>query len=91
MAGRTFRYSATGPVGLLENKRAFIASARGSVYAAGSPAAAFEHQESYLIGVLAFLGIGDVTVVRAEGIAAGPEAKEAAVNRALDFIAALTE
>ncbi len=90
VAGKTFRYTANGPEGLLKNKKAFIASSRGSVYAAGSPAAALEHQESYLIGLLAFLGVTDVTVVRAEGMALGAEAKEAAIARALDDIAAIT-
>jgi FMN-dependent NADH-azoreductase len=90
VAGKTFQYTATGPEGLLKNKKAFIASARGGVYSAGSPAAALEHQESYLIGLLAFLGVTDVTVVRAEGIAFGPEAKEAAVTRALKDIADIT-
>lgn len=89
VAGKTFRYTATGPEGLLKNKRAFIASSRGGVYSAGSPAAALEHQESYLLGLLGFLGITDVTVVRAEGIAFGPEAKEAAVTRALAEIEAI--
>ncbi len=89
VAGKTFLYTPTGPKGLLENKRAFIASTRGGVYSAGAPAAAMEHQESYLIGLLAFLGITDVTVVRAEGIAFGPEAKEAAVSQALKAIAAI--
>jgi FMN-dependent NADH-azoreductase len=90
VAGKTFRYTATGPEGLLKNKRAFIASARGGVYSAGSPAAALEHQESYLIGLLAFLGVTNVTVVRAEGIAMGTEAKDAAVARALADIAAIS-
>jgi FMN-dependent NADH-azoreductase len=89
VAGRTFRYTAQGPEGLLKNKKAYIASARGGVYAAGSPAAALEHQESYLVGLLAFLGVADVTVVRAEGIALGADAKEAAVARALEDIAAI--
>lgn len=89
VAGKTFQYTATGPEGLLKNKRAFIASARGGIYSAGSPAAALEHQESYLIGLLAFLGVTDVTIVRAEGIAFGPEAKEAAVTRALADIEAI--
>lgn len=89
VAGKTFQYTATGPVGLLTNKKAFIASARGGVYSAGSPAAALEHQESYLIGLLAFIGVTDVKVVRAEGIAFGPEAKEAAIAHALEDIAAI--
>ena len=89
VAGKTFRYTATGPEGLLKGKKAIIASARGGVYSAGSPAAALEHQESYLIGLLAFLGVTDVQVVRAEGIAFGPEAKEAAIAHALEDIAAI--
>ncbi|MGJ7609677.1 MULTISPECIES: FMN-dependent NADH-azoreductase [unclassified Variovorax] len=90
LAGKTFRYTANGPQGLLHQKKAFIASSRGGVYSAGSPAAALEHQETYLVGLLAFLGITDVTVVRAEGIAFGPEARQAAVGQALAQIAALT-
>lgn len=89
VAGKTFRYTATGPEGLLKGKKAFIASARGGVYSAGSPAAALEHQETYLIGLLAFLGVTDVKVVRAEGMAFGPEAKEAAIAHALEDIAAI--
>ena len=89
VAGKTFQYTANGPEGLLKNKKAFIASARGGVYSAGSPAAALEHQESYLLGLLAFIGITDVKVVRAEGIAFGPEAKEAAIAHALEDIAAI--
>ncbi|WP_457393828.1 FMN-dependent NADH-azoreductase [Roseateles sp. P5_E1] len=89
VAGKTFQYTATGPQGLLKGKKAFIASARGGVYSAGSPAAALEHQESYLIGLLAFLGVTDVKVVRAEGIAFGPQAKDAAIAKALQDIEAI--
>ncbi|WP_408269203.1 NAD(P)H-dependent oxidoreductase [Paraburkholderia agricolaris] len=86
LAGKTFRYTENGVEGLLKNKKAFIASARGRVYSADSPAAAFEHQESYLIGLLAFLGVTDVRAVRAEGIAFEPEARKAAVARAREDI-----
>ncbi len=89
VAGKTFQYTATGPQGLLKGKKAFIASARGGVYSAGSPAAALEHQESYLIGLLAFLGVTDVKVVRAEGIAFGPQAKDDAIAKALQDIEAI--
>jgi FMN-dependent NADH-azoreductase len=89
VAGKTFRYGANGAEGLLKNKKVFIASSRGNVYAPGSPAAALEHHESYLTGVLAFIGLTDVTIVRAEGLAFGPEAKEAAMLKARANIAAL--
>ena len=70
VAGKTFRYGPNGAESLLpKGKKVFIASSRGNVYVAGSPAAALEHHESYLTGVLSFIGLSDVTVVRAEGIA----------------------
>lgn len=90
VAGKTFRYGANGPEGLLsKTKKVFIAASRGSVYAAGSPAAALEHHDSYLAGLLTFLGISDITVVRAEGLALSPEAKEAAIGQARKDIAAI--
>jgi FMN-dependent NADH-azoreductase len=90
VAGKTFRYGANGPEGLLsKNTKVFLASSRGNIYAAGSPAASFEHHESYLLGVLSFIGLTDVSIVRAEGIAFGKEAKEAAMLRARENIAAI--
>jgi FMN-dependent NADH-azoreductase len=89
VAGKTFRYGANGAEGLLKNKKVYIASSRGNVYTPGSAAAALEHHESYLIGVLSFIGLTDVTIVRAEGLAFGPEAKEAAMLKARANIAAM--
>jgi FMN-dependent NADH-azoreductase len=90
VAGKTFRYSPDGPEGLVSGaKKVFIVSSRGNVYTPGSPAAAFEHHESYLTTVLNFIGLTDVTVVRAEGLAFGPEAREAALLKAREHIAAI--
>jgi FMN-dependent NADH-azoreductase len=90
VAGKTFQYTAEGPVGLLTDaKKVFIASTRGNVYTPGSPAAPFEHHESYLLGVLRFIGLTNVTIVRAEGLAFGPEAREAAMLKARENITAL--
>jgi FMN-dependent NADH-azoreductase len=89
VAGKTFRYGANGAEGLLSNKKVFIASSRGNVYAPGSPAAALEHHENYLTGVLGFIGLTDITVVRAEGLAFGPEAREAAMLNARKTIEAI--
>ena len=89
VAGKTFRYGANGAEGLLKNKKLFIASSRGNVYTPGSPAAALERHESYLTGVLAFIGLTDVTIVRAEGLAFGPEAKASAMLKARANIAAI--
>ena len=90
VAGKTFRYTENGPVSLLrEGKKVFIASARGGVYAPGSPAAAMEHQESYLTAALGFIGLTDVTIVRAEGVALGPDSRTGALAKARGAIEAL--
>jgi FMN-dependent NADH-azoreductase len=90
IAGRSFQYGERGPEGLLPaGKKGFVASSRGGVYAAGSPAAFLEHQESYFLGVLAFIGLTDVTVIRAEGLNLSAEAKEASIAKARAEIAAL--
>ena len=81
--GRTFRYDAQGAHGLLGEKRVVIASARGNVYAVGSPAAAHEHHESYLRSFLDFLGVTRIEVVRAEGVKLSPEHAQVAVADAL--------
>ena len=83
VAGRTFHYTANGPEGLLpRGKKVFIASARGGIYSGASPVAALDHQESYLKAALNFIGLTDITIIRAEGLAIGDEAKAAAVAKA---------
>jgi FMN-dependent NADH-azoreductase len=67
VAGKTFRYTANGPEGLVGGKRVIIASSRGGAYSEG-PMSALDHQEAYLRQVFAFIGI-DVEIVRAEGVA----------------------
>ena len=82
VAGKTFAYTAKGPEGLAKGKRVIVALARGGIYSQGSPAAAFEHVESYLTGVFNFIGIEPEFVV-AEGVAISPEHKENAIAAAL--------
>ena len=89
VAGKTFRYTETGPEGLAGGKRVIIASTRGGVYSAGSPAAAMDFQEPYLRTVLGFLGITDIEFVRAEGVAMGDEAKAQAIDNATATIGEL--
>jgi FMN-dependent NADH-azoreductase len=72
-AGRTFRYTAAGPEGLLKGKKAYVVTARGGVYSEG-PGAAFDFQEPYLRAVLGFIGIKDVTFVHLEGLKISPAA-----------------
>ena len=89
VAGRTFKYGPNGPEGLVTGKKVFVASTRGGVHSAGSPSAAMDHQESYLLSALAFIGMKDVTVIRAEGLALGEEPKAAAIARAKAQVLAL--
>ena len=81
-AGRTFKYTATGPVGLAGDKKVIVASARGGAYSSSEAGQAMEHQDSYLKVIFGFMGVTDVTIVRAEGVAMGPEAKAAAMQAA---------
>jgi FMN-dependent NADH-azoreductase len=87
--GRTFWYTDKGPVGLAAGKTVIVVSGRGGVYSTSENMRALEHQESYLVAVLGFLGITDVRFVRAEGVAKGDAAKAAALASAEREIEAL--
>ena len=79
--GRAFRYSETGPEGLFKGKRAIVVVARGGLYSSG-PAKAFDSQEPHLRTMLGFMGITDVTFVRAEKLGYGPEQRNEAIANA---------
>ncbi|WP_028996529.1 FMN-dependent NADH-azoreductase [Azohydromonas australica] len=89
-AGRTFRYTASGPEGLAGGKTVIVVSTRGGQYAGIPAMEAMEHQESYLRAVFGFLGITDVRIVRAEGLAMGEETRAKAMAQADAAIAAHT-
>jgi FMN-dependent NADH-azoreductase len=77
-AGETFRYTETGPQGLLTGKRVIVIESRGGFYSDG-PAKAADFQEPYLRHLLGFIGLTDVTFVHAEKTGFGPEAQAAAL------------
>ena len=77
-AGETFSYSEAGPKGLLTGKRVIVVESRGGLYSEG-PAMSVDFQEPYLRHLLGFIGLTDVTFVRAEKIGYGPEAREQAL------------
>jgi FMN-dependent NADH-azoreductase len=89
VAGKTFRYTEKGPEGLAGGKRVIITIARGGYYGPGTPAHALEHAETYLRGVFHFLGIRDIEVVAAEGMAVGPDVRQASIAQAQAHISAL--
>lgn len=90
-AGRTFQYTANGPIGLAGGRTVIVASTRGGVYSTSAGGQAMEHQESYLKVVFGFFGITDVRIVRAEGVAMGAEPKAAAIETARDAIRHLSD
>ncbi|WP_300382287.1 NAD(P)H-dependent oxidoreductase [Clostridium sp.] len=67
VTGITFKYTANGPVGIVNAKKALIVSSRGGDYT-NSPAAAFEMGERYLRTILSFIGISDIKSVAAESL-----------------------
>lgn len=86
-AGRTFKYTEQGPVGLVNGKRAVVVIARGGIFSEG-PYQAFDFQTPYIKGVLGFIGITDVELVLAEGLSLGEEGANQAIARCEDLIAA---
>ncbi|KRP59333.1 FMN-dependent NADH-azoreductase [Pseudomonas trivialis] len=79
VAGQTFRYSEAGPEGLCGNKKVIIVSTAGGLHAGQASGAA---HEGYLKLLFGFLGITDIEVVRAEGLAYGDDVRSKAMSEA---------
>lgn len=84
-AGITFKYTPTGPQGLLTGKRAFVLTARGGIHMGATS----DHQEPYLRQVMAFIGIHDVTFIHAEGLNMSSDFHEKGLNQAKAQLAAV--
>lgn len=83
-AGVTFKYTETGPVGLLEGKRAIVAVASGGTKVGSD----IDFATPYMKHILGFIGITDVTFVRADQqMARGEDAVQAAQTQ-IDALAA---
>ncbi|MGM0881334.1 MAG: FMN-dependent NADH-azoreductase [Bacillota bacterium] len=65
-AGKTFSYTAQGPVGLITDKKVAILNARGGVYSEG-PAAAAEMSYNFIKNILGFFGVTDIETIIVEG------------------------
>ena len=80
-AGVTFRYTENGPEGLLKGKKTVAILSRAGFYSEG-PGTAMDGQEPYLRAMLGFIGLDDVTWIRAEKLAFGAEAAAQAIEEA---------
>lgn len=83
-AGVTFRYTESGPVGLLTGKRAIVAVASGGTEVGSG----IDFATGYLRHMLSFLGIDDVTFVSADRLAIDADATVAAAEAEVDRLAA---
>jgi FMN-dependent NADH-azoreductase len=85
IAGKTFKYTDQGPVGLLTDKKAIHIQSRGGIYSEG-PAAEMEMGHRYINVLMAFFGVPSFEGIFVEGHAALPdkaqEIKENAIARA---------
>lgn len=89
-AGKTFRYTAEGPVGLLPDKKVALLNARGGIYSEG-PAKSSEMAVNYVNAMLSFWGVTDITSVIIEGHNQFPNEAEGIIAKGLDEAAAVAK
>ncbi len=86
-AGTTFKYTETGPVGLLEDKKVIVITSRGGLHHGKST----DSQSPLLKTFLGFLGLHDVSFVYAEALNMGEEQREENITKAKTQIRQLIE
>ena len=84
-AGETFRYTSSGPEGLLRDKNVYVFAARGGNYS-GTP---LDTQTAYVRDFFKFLGLDQVEFIYAEGLALDPARRDAALTKAFAQIETL--
>lgn len=90
--GYLFRYNELGyPDGMVINKKMICVTSRGGDYSQGSPAHAYDFQESYLRAIFGFVGITDIQFVNAQPMDINPEIREMAINKAMGQLETLAQ
>lgn len=87
-AHKTFRYTPSGPEGLLKGKKVILVAGSGGIYSDG-PMKAMDHAVSYMHAILGLFGISDIETIRIEGGAFGKDEMAAALSRASAKVRAL--
>lgn len=77
-AGLTFKYTETGPIGLVTAKKVMVFATRGGIYAG----TALDTQTGYVRDFLNFIGITDIEFIYAEGLNKGETVKTKALAEA---------
>lgn len=80
-AGKSFRYTEKGPVGMLDNKKALILLASGGTCNTDNPIMHC-YGVDWLKGILGLCGIEDVSVLYAQGMEERPDKTKEIVNNA---------
>ncbi|MBC1490440.1 FMN-dependent NADH-azoreductase [Listeria booriae] len=83
VAGKTFRYTETGPEGLLKGKKALQIHGSGGVYSTGESDLE-THGEPYINTILNFIGIETLPSVFVEGVDYDPTRKDEILNAATE-------
>jgi FMN-dependent NADH-azoreductase len=84
-AGVTFKYTAHGPVGFLQNKRAVIFATRGGKYLGSNN----ESVTTQVRNFLKLLGLTDVEFIYAEGLSSNDGSRDVELNHARELGAKL--
>ncbi|WP_169084862.1 FMN-dependent NADH-azoreductase [Paenibacillus sp. PL91] len=82
-AGKTFSYTAEGPVGLIPDKKVALLNARGGIYSEG-PAASVEMSHNFIRNVMGFFGVKNVESIIIEGHNQLPDQAETIVSSGLE-------
>lgn len=90
IAGKTFKYTENGPIGLLKGKKLLNIQASGTKFSE-TPIENLEHGSNYIKVVSSFVGIEDVSVFHVEGIAQNPDRAEEIFDKAKADVAAVAK
>ncbi len=82
-AGKTFKYTPEGPVGLIGNKKIALLNASGGVYSTG-PAAEMEMAVKYVASMMGFFGATGIETVVIEGHNQFPDKAEEIISTGLE-------
>ncbi len=82
-AGKTFKYTPEGPLGLVGNKKIALINASGGVYSTG-PAAELEMAVKYVASMMGFFGVKDIEKVVIEGHNQFPDKAEEIIAAGLE-------
>lgn len=83
--GVTFRASETGIEGLLKNKKVYLAFSSAGFYTEDSPDQSYDFVVPLMKAVLGWLGITDITVIRANGLR-NPELQTTSLQKGIESI-----